>query len=234
MLTFKNLTFAFHDKPILDNVAFDLQDGQVIGLVAPNGTGKTTLLRLLCGLLPDAKATIELNGVSLHQHRTAYLKQLFFLENSNQLYADLTVKDHLEYVKKMWKSKVDIQKTVAELGMESYFKKKIKNLSLGMKQHALLAMYIVSDAQTMFIDEPLNGLDPTSIQLFEQIFAELKAKGKTLLVSSHQMDSVGRVSDSVFFLKDQHIHDVVNTGQDMMALYTQTFLQAPVVPPVAD
>jgi ABC-2 type transport system ATP-binding protein len=93
-----------------------------------------------------------------------------------------------------------------------------------MKQHALLAMYIISDAQTMFIDEPLNGLDPTSIQQFEQEFRKLRAAGKTLLVSSHQMDSVGRVCDNVFFLKDQQINDVTNTGQDMMALYTQMFM----------
>jgi ABC-2 type transport system ATP-binding protein len=85
-------------------------------------------------------------------------------------------------------------------------------------------MYIVSDAQTLFIDEPLNGLDPTSIQQFEQIFRQLRTQGKTLLVSSHQMDSVGRVCDTVFFLKNQQVNVVENTGQDMMALYTQMFM----------
>ncbi|WP_127848827.1 ATP-binding cassette domain-containing protein [Lacticaseibacillus hulanensis] len=224
MLEVKNLSFAFKDKPILNDVSFTLADGQIIGLVAPNGTGKTTLLRLLCGLLPSRDAQIELNGVSLQKQHTAFLKQLFFLESSNHLYADLTVRDHLLYVKKMWQSDVDVDSTVAELGMQSYYKKKIKSLSLGMKQHALLAMYIISDAQTMFIDEPLNGLDPTSIQQFEQEFRKLRAAGKTLLVSSHQMDSVGRVCDNVFFLKDQQINDVTNTGQDMMALYTQMFM----------
>lgn len=224
MLTVADLSFAFKDKPILDHVSFTLADGQITGLVAPNGTGKTTLLRLLSGLLPNRAATIELNGVPLKKKRTAFLQQLFFLESSNQLYADLTVRDHLLYVKRMWQSDVDIQATIDLLGMSSYYKKKIKNLSLGMKQHALLAMYIVSDAQTMFIDEPLNGLDPTSIQEFEQVFKTLRDAGKTLLVSSHQMDSVGRVCDDVFFLKDQQVRRVENTGQDMMALYTDMFI----------
>ncbi len=224
MLTVSGLTFAFKDKPILNDVQFTLDDGQIIGLVAPNGTGKTTLLRLLCGLLPDRQATITLNGISLKKKRTKFLEQLFFLESSNQLYADLTVRDHLQYVKRMWRSDVDIDATLELFEMTGYYKKKIKNLSLGMKQHALLAMYIVSDAQTMFIDEPLNGLDPTSIQQFEQVFRRLRDEGKTLLVSSHQMDSVGRVCDDVFFLKDQQVRRVTNTGQDMMALYTEMFM----------
>lgn len=75
--------------------------------------------------------------------------------------------------------------------MASYDKMKIKNMSLGMKQHVILAMYLVSDASLMLIDEPLNGLDPTSIQLFERVFGHLRHQGKSLLVSSHQMDSVG-------------------------------------------
>lgn len=224
MLEVSGLNFAFKDKPILRDVNFTLGEGQVIGLVAPNGTGKTTLLRLLCGLLPNKDASIKLNGVDLKKKRTAFLKQLFFLESSNHLYADLTVRDHLLYVKRMWKSKVDINAVIEELGMTSYYKKKIKSLSLGMKQHALLAMYIISDAQTMFIDEPLNGLDPTSIQEFEHMFRRLRDEGKTLLVSSHQMDSVGRVCDSVFFLKNQNITNIENTGQDMMALYTEMFM----------
>jgi ABC-2 type transport system ATP-binding protein len=224
MLEVANLNFGFKDKPILNNVNFTLADSQIIGLVAPNGTGKTTLLRLLCGLLPNKGAQITLNGVSLTKQHTAFLRQLFFLESSNHLYSDLTVRDHLRYVQRMWHSAVDIDQVVAELGMQSYYKKKIKSLSLGMKQHALLAMYIVSDAQTLFIDEPLNGLDPTSIQQFEQIFRQLRTQGKTLLVSSHQMDSVGRVCDTVFFLKNQQVNVVENTGQDMMALYTQMFM----------
>ncbi|MFD1393389.1 ATP-binding cassette domain-containing protein [Lacticaseibacillus jixianensis] len=224
MLAVAGLSFSFKDKPILRDVNFTLEDGQIVGLVAPNGTGKTTLLKLLCGLLPAPAATITLNGLSLRTQRSAFLKQLFFLESSAHLYADLTVRDHLLYVKRMWRSRVDVQATIKQLQMESYYTKRIKNLSLGMKQHALLAMYMISDAQTMLIDEPLNGLDPTSIQQFEHIFGGLRAAGKTLLVSSHQMDSVGRVCDQVFFMKDQALREVANTGQDMMALYTQIFM----------
>lgn len=226
MLTVTDLSFSFKHHPIFDHLNFSIHDGELVGLVAPNGTGKTTLLRLLCGLLPTAADTLVLNDIKLYQHRTKYLKQLFFLENSNQLYSELTVADHLTYVKAMWRSRIDIANVIDELEMRDYYKKKIKTLSLGMKQHVLLAMYIISDAQTLFIDEPLNGLDPTSIQQFEHIFLQLKNAGKSMVISSHQMDSVGRVSDRVFFLKDQQIIDVKNTGQDMLTIYNQTFLKA--------
>ncbi|MFD1392589.1 ATP-binding cassette domain-containing protein [Lacticaseibacillus jixianensis] len=224
MLEVSHLNFAFGKQGLLSDLSFTLAAGSITGLVAPNGTGKTTLLRCLCGLLPSGPGVLHLNGIDLYRKRTAYLAQLFFLENSTQLYADLTVADHLKYVRKMWHSSVSIQDTVGELEVAGYYRKRIRDLSLGMKQHALLAMYLVADPQLLLIDEPLNGLDPTSIQQFERIFTQLKAAGKTLLVSSHQMDSVGRVSDDVFFLKDQHILAEPNTGQDMMAEYSRIFL----------
>lgn len=206
---------------------FTIENGKIIGLVAPNGTGKTTLLRILSGLLPHGNATLTLNSYDQHKQRTKYLNQLFFVESSNYLYKDLTAKDHLLYVKSMWHSSINIQQVVDELGMASYDKMKIKNMSLGMKQHVILAMYLVSDASLMLIDEPLNGLDPTSIQLFERVFGHLRHQGKSLLVSPHQMDSVGRICDVVYFLRDQQIHPLVNAGQDMMAEYTGMFLQQP-------
>ncbi|ERL64959.1 ATP-binding cassette domain-containing protein [Schleiferilactobacillus shenzhenensis] len=226
MLSVNDLSFSFKKNVIFDQVSFSINDGELVGLVAPNGTGKTTLLKLLCGLLPTAATTLTLNGIHLYQHRTAYLRQLFFLENSNQLYADLTVADHLTYVRSMWHSAVDIAGVVDSLGMAGYYRKKIKTLSLGMKQHVLLAMYLVSDAQTLLIDEPLNGLDPTSIQQFERVFLALKQQGKSMLISSHQMDSVGRVSDRVFFLQNQTIVPIENTGQDMLAVYNTMYLKA--------
>lgn len=226
MLEVHDLSFAYKDQQIFQHLSFTIQDGEIVGLVAPNGTGKTTLLKLLCGLLPTGIDTLKLNGLSLHAKRIAYLQQLFFLESSNQLYQDLTVKDHLTYVKAVWHSKVEIEPVIESLGMVGYYKKVIKDLSLGMKQHVLLAMYIISDAQTMLIDEPLNGLDPTSIQEFEEVFLQLKAKGKSLVISSHQMDSVGRTCDHVFFLKNQTLHNVANTGQDMMSVYNHFFPKA--------
>ena len=226
MLEVHDLSFGYKDQQIFQHLSFTIQDGEIVGLVAPNGTGKTTLLKLLCGLLPTGIDTLKLNGLSLHAKRIAYLKQLFFLESSNQLYQDLTVKDHLTYVKAVWHSKVEIEPVIESLGMVGYYKKVIKDLSLGMKQHVLLAMYIISDAQTMLIDEPLNGLDPTSIQEFEEVFLQLKAKGKSLVISSHQMDSVGRTCDHVFFLKNQTLHNVANTGQDMMSVYNHFFPKA--------
>ncbi|WP_125608099.1 ABC transporter ATP-binding protein [Lapidilactobacillus bayanensis] len=227
MLKVENLSFAFKNKPILSDVNFTINNGVIIGLVAPNGTGKTTLLRLLSGLLPHGAARLTLNTYDQQKQRTKYLNQMFFIESSNHLYQDLTAKDHLLYVKAMWHSSIDVQQVINELGMTSYYKVKIKNMSLGMKQHVILAMYLVSNAQMLLIDEPLNGLDPTSIQLFEQIFKELRQQGKSLLVSSHQMDSVGRICDVVYFLHDQKIQPLVNTGQDMMAEYMSIFLQRP-------
>lgn len=224
MLEVKQVHVAFKNQLLLQNASFTVEDASIACLVAPNGTGKTALLNVICGLLPSKTGGIKCNGISLRSKRRAFLHQLFFVQNADDLFANLTVKDHLRYVKKMWQSRIDIARVLTQVELTTSQNKQIQQLSLDKKQQLLLAMAIVSDAPVVLMDEPLNGLDVEATQKFEQIFMSLREQGKTLLIASHQLDSVGRVSDKILFLKEQQILTVENLGQDIATQYAEMYL----------
>ncbi|MUO11918.1 ATP-binding cassette domain-containing protein, partial [Enterococcus faecalis] len=162
----KELTVEYGNRTIIENLSMQAEFGEIIGLVAPNGTGKTTFFKAISGLIPRKNGNISLNKIDYNSRSATYLKELFFLESSKNLYDYLTPKEHLEYIKAARKSNSDIEHIFEQLKMKEYQNRTIKKLSLGMKQHVLLAMYLASDATILLLDEPFNGLDPTSVSLF--------------------------------------------------------------------
>ncbi len=148
---------------------------------------------------------MTLLGADAYKNRKKFLENLFFLEDSQRLYENLSAKEHFQYVKDMWHSPMAVDKVIKLLKMENYEKKKVGKMSLGMKQHVLLGMYLISEAKLLLFDEPLNGLDPTSIKLFTKIFSKLREQGRSIIMSSHQLGNVTEMSDRVMFLKDGKI-----------------------------
>jgi ABC-2 type transport system ATP-binding protein len=224
MLEVKQVHVAFKNQLILKNASFTVEDSTIACLVAPNGRGKTALLNVICGLLPSKTGGIKCNGISLRSKRRAFLHQLFYVQSTEDLFGNLTVKDHLRYVKKMWQSTIDITKVLTRVELTNSQNKQIQQLSLDKKQQVLLAMAIVSDAPVLLMDEPLNGLDVEATRKFEEIFVELRGQGKTIVFASHQLDSIERVSDKLLFLKDQQILTVENMGQDVEMQYGEMYL----------
>lgn len=223
MLEVSGLSFNFHKKVILDDVSFSIEAGEIVGLVAPNGTGKSTLLRNITGLLTPKKGKVTLLGFDAYKQRTKFLSNLFFLEDSQRLYDNLSAREHFQYVKDMWKSDMDVDRVLKVLKMEDYAKKRVGKMSLGMKQHVLLGMYLMSDAKLLLFDEPLNGLDPTSIELFTKIFSRLKEQGRSIVMSSHQLGNVTEMSDRVIFLQGGHVTIYPTDEIDLKEKYRSLF-----------
>ena len=168
---------------------------------------------------------MTLLGFDAYKNRTAFLSQLFFLEDSQRLYDNLSAREHFQYVKEMWKSDMDVDRVLKILKMQDYAKKHIGKMSLGMKQHVLLGMYLMSDAKMLLFDEPLNGLDPTSIELFTKIFSRLKAQGRSIIMSSHQLGNVTEMSDRVIFLQGGHVPIYPTSEIDLQEKYRALFAE---------
>ena len=134
-----------------------------------------------------------------------FLRNVFFAENNEMLYPELTAAEHLQYVIDIWHSPVQAQTVLESLKMQDYSSIRVHNMSLGMKQHVLLGMAFSSGAPLLIFDEPLNGLDPSSTALFTQIILGLRAKGRSVIMSSHQLTNVSATADRVFFLKEGKI-----------------------------
>jgi ABC-type multidrug transport system, ATPase component len=222
MLEIIKVSHSYGGEKILQDLSLSINTPQIVGLVAPNGTGKTTLLKIISKSIRIQKGKLKINEVD-SGNRREYLKQIFFIESGTSLIPDLTVLDHLKYVKKMWKSKVCIKEVLSRLNMDSYKNKTVKKLSLGMQQHLIIAMYMVSDASVILLDEPHNGLDLTSVVLIKKIFLELKNSGKIILYSSHDLFNMENFCDQVLYMKDESIYLSANSTENLIEIYNQLY-----------
>jgi len=202
MLKIKNVSVQYKEKMVLKDINEKFNKPEIIGLVAPNGTGKTTLLRTIAGLIQPKMGDISINGMTITEDREIYYKRMYFVENNTTLYPNLKGIDHISYVKSVWDSPINIKDVIQKLGISDYVNLPIKKLSLGMKQHILLAMCIVSNAEVILLDEPMNGLDPTSIKKISHYLKEMKENNKIIILSSHILSNIDIITDRVLFLKD--------------------------------
>lgn len=217
----ENMTIKRGGKKIIDNLSLSIMAGEVVALVAPNGTGKTTLLNGITQLIPAIYEKLELNHFS--PHSLNFNRSFFYLESSNNLFEYLNILDHLSLIKKEWQSETAIDEVIRLLNIHDYQSLPIKKMSLGMKQHALLAMYLISDAPVLLFDEPLNGLDPGSIEITNTIIQNLASKKKIILFSSHDIANIQAICNRVLFLKNGKIERDTKNMDEILLLYKQLY-----------
>lgn len=217
----ENMTIKRGKKKIIDDLDLSIMGGEIVALVAPNGTGKTTLLNGIAHLFPSTYRKLEINSFS--PHSLNFKRSFFYLESSNNLFGHLNILDHLLLIKKNWQSKIAVDEVINILKIHKYQTLPIKKLSLGMKQHALLATYLISDAPVLLFDEPLNGLDPSSIESTNAIIQNLAYKKKIILFSSHDIANIQAICNRVVFLKNGKIEKDTKNMDDILALYKQLY-----------
>lgn len=201
ILSIKNLSKNYKKHQVLNDISLTIDAPGIWALVGPNGVGKTTFLNIITNLIPANSGSVELVGRSNKDYKV--FKEVSFLQDNTVLFEYLTGYDHLKYVCSMHRIPVKRAKEVAKyVGMEGYMRKTVGDYSLGMKQHLLLAMAIINKPKLLLLDEPLNGLDPTSAIMMRKILLELAEKGTTIILSSHNLAEVDRVTKQILFLKD--------------------------------
>ncbi|MFC6464669.1 ABC transporter ATP-binding protein [Marinilactibacillus sp. GCM10026970] len=209
MLQIKKISKAFRDQVILDDVSLTIQKGEIIGLVAPNGTGKSTLLHIVMNFLKPDSGQIIMDGqldYSTKKKEIKMRKEIAFLPEIDDLYQELTGLEHIAYYALLWRrSDKEVQEIVQRLEMSHYVKRPVKTYSLGMRQRLCFAMVLAADTQVMLMDEVMNGLDPDNVQLLTKILIELKEKNKIILIASHLLENLDLYADSILFLKDGKI-----------------------------
>ncbi|MFC5601785.1 ABC transporter ATP-binding protein [Sporosarcina koreensis] len=200
ILSVKDVYKSYGKEQVLKGITFQIEEPQIIALVGPNGSGKSTLMNIITNLLPSDKGEVTVLGKN--NRNPNIFREISFMQDNTVLYEYLTGYDHLQFICDVQGlPKKQLLDTADRIGITSYLNKKVKNYSLGMKQHLLLAMAVVNKPKLMILDEPLNGLDPTSAIRVRELLLALRDEGTTILLSSHNLAEIDRVTSSILFLK---------------------------------
>jgi ABC-2 type transport system ATP-binding protein len=194
----KTTGLSYHyskDVQTLFDIDLRVEKGSIYGFLGPNGSGKTTTLSLLLGLLNKQKGDIEIFGEHLHANRVNILQRIGSLIETPSLYAHLTAKENLEVYREVYgASKKRITEVLDIVGLEDTGRKTAKKFSLGMKQRLAIALALLPSPELLILDEPANGLDPSGIIELRGLIKKLnKELGMTIMISSHLLGEVEKM-----------------------------------------
>lgn len=201
ILSVNNISKSFGKHKVLDNVSLKIEGSEIVALVGPNGSGKSTFLDIVANILNSDSGTVEILGKS-NKDISVYNNYSYMIDNT-VLYDYLTGLDHLKFICETHKlDKESIRKAVELIGIKHFINKRVKEYSLGMKQQLLFTMSILNEPDFLVLDEPFNGLDPTTIIKVRNILLDFVKAGKTILLSSHNLSEVDQMTKHIVFVKD--------------------------------
>lgn len=204
MLLIKNLCKSFGKTQVLDNINLSLDCGKVHGFIGRNGSGKTVLFKCICGLLPYDCGLIELDGVPVCFSKPQFTKIGALIESPGFL-EDRSGYENLKLLGKLSGVNPDIAYFMKCVGLDEARNKKVGHYSLGMKQRLGIAQAIMEQRPYLILDEPMNSLDETAVEIVRNLILTQKAKGVTVLIASHYKEDIEMLCDTVTLLKDGKI-----------------------------
>ena len=197
----KNLCKKFGDKVAVDNVSIAQPIGSVWGFLGPNGSGKTTTIRMLCGLLEPTSGEGSCLGFDVVKQSREIKNLTGYMTQKFSFWEDLTIKENLDFVARLYElpnRKQIVEKTLVELGLEKRQNQLAGSLSGGWKQRLSLAAVTMHEPKLLLLDEPTAGVDPQARRDFWQQIHRLSEQGLTVLVSTHYMDEAERCDHIVY------------------------------------
>ena len=199
-------SFSYGEKEVLNQIDLHLPPSQIIGLVAPNGVGKSTLIQILSGHLRNNGISVSYQGKN-YTTDTLFMRQhIVKMPDQSELYDELNGIEHLNFYASMWKvASGTVQTVIEQLKMEDYIHLKVGEYSLGMRQRLCFALVLVTKADYMLVDEVMNGLDPDNVELISRVLRQLRNEGKTVVMASHLLNNLDSIADKIYFIKEKRI-----------------------------
>lgn len=191
----KNLNKSFNGKPAVIDVSLQVKRGEIFGFLGPNGSGKTTTIRMLCGLMTPDSGEGTCLGYDIRKHSQIMKRLVGYVPQYFSLYTDLTVKENLEFISRIYGEEnyqERVQRMMNELELTRYKDTLTGRLSGGWKQRVSLAAALIHEPQLLLLDEPTAGVDPKARRDFWNYISHLTSKGISSLVSTHYMDEAER------------------------------------------
>ena len=206
MLSIKNIVKQYAGYRALDDVSMEIEKGSIFGLLGPNGAGKTSLIRIINQITAPDAGEVLFNGEHLNQH---HVERIGYLPEERGLYKKMEIGEQILYLAQLKgmslpEAKRRAKEWFSKLGIESWWNKKIEELSKGMAQKAQFVATVMHEPELIILDEPFSGFDPVNTEVIKNEILELNRKGATIIFSTHRMESVEELCDSIALLDKSH------------------------------
>ena len=210
----KNVSKSFGEKVALDNVTVEIPEGKIFGLLGPNGAGKTTLIRIINRITIPNSGTVYFNGKQITQED---VEKIGYLPEERGLYRKMKVGEQAMYFAQLkgmsyQDAMSELKKWFVRFGIESWWNKKVEELSKGMAQKVQFITTVVHKPSLLILDEPFSGFDPVNAQIIREEILRLKDEGATIILSTHNMESVEELCDNIALINKSHV--VITGGVD--------------------
>ncbi len=204
MIEVKKVTKKYGNFTAVDNITFNVKDGEVVGLLGQNGAGKSTTMNMITGFIEPTEGTIIINGYDIMKKSLKAKKQIGYMPENVPLYPELTVKEFVSYMAELKlvgrkERKQEVENVIKETGLEEVKNKLIRNLSRGYKQRVSMAGALVGNPEVLILDEPTVGLDPKQIIEIRNLIKNL-GKKHTVILSSHILSEISQICERVIIL----------------------------------
>ena len=206
MIRVEALTRTYGDLTAVDQVSFEIGQGEIVGLLGHNGAGKTTILKMLTGYLEPTSGSIEIEGMDIATDRRAVQSRIGYLPENDPLYPEMTVIDYLDYAASLHgipegERTARIREAIDKTDLSSRAADTIGTLSRGYRQRVGVAQAILHHPRVLILDEPTNGLDPTQVQHMRELIRSLAAQA-TVIISTHILQEVQVICDRVIIIRN--------------------------------
>ncbi len=195
LIDVKNLTKRYGEFMAVDNISFEVKEGEIFSLLGPNGAGKTTTIEILQGLKIPTSGQVSVLGYDIYKEEKKIKEQIGVMPQNFNALERLSARENIQLVADIYGKGNKVEEVLELTGVSEFHSKVYLNLSGGMKTKVGIGMALVSDAPLLFLDEPTTGLDPQARREVWDMIEKLKGLGKTIMLTSHYMEEVERLSD---------------------------------------
>lgn len=206
MIKVKNLFFSYSKHPFLENINFEVKSGEIFGFLGPSGAGKSTLQKILTGLITSYSGIAEIKGIESKNHKDNFYENIGVDFEFPSLYEKLTARQNLKFFGSLYTKKIrDEEELLHRVGLLQDANKNVSEYSKGMKSRLNFIKALLHDPEILFLDEPTSGLDPSNSRDMKDIILEERERGKTIILTTHNMMDASELCDRVAFIVDGKI-----------------------------
>lgn len=206
MISVKNCEFSYDKKPFISDVSFDVGGGEIFGFLGPSGAGKSTLQKILIGLLKNYRGSVRVFGKEVREQKDDYYERIGIDFEFPSFYEKLSAVENLRFFSSLYKnSPRDFDSLLEKIGLLRDKDKKVGSYSKGMKSRLNFIKALVHDPELIFLDEPTSGLDPSNSRIMKDMILEEKKKGKSIIITTHNMQDAAELCDRVAFIVDGQV-----------------------------